>query len=118
MNRDAILQAAKSELQKHYMDTFVDEPPIVAQGGKGVVVTGCPPCRKRLQTHNQFMSHLTDDVLPKIVWECWTRKPKKLTEKLSQLCLGLGESTMLSDVVINYGKFLTDHHICVYQWLQ
>jgi hypothetical protein len=37
-----ILSAAKDELMKHSLDTFVDEPPSVAKGGRGVVVTGCP----------------------------------------------------------------------------
>ena len=62
-----ILSAAKAELMKHSLDTFVDEPPSVAEGGRGVVVTGCPNCRKRFQTVNQLMYHLADDVLPKIL---------------------------------------------------
>jgi len=36
----------------------------VAQGGKSVVVPGCPACRKRLFTMANFMDHLADDVLP------------------------------------------------------
>jgi len=55
------------ELQRHYMDTFVDQVPSIAQGGNGVVVPGCPACKKRLNTHNQFMRHLVDDVLPGII---------------------------------------------------
>jgi len=62
-----ILSAAKTELMKHSLDTFVDAPPSVAKGGRGVVVTGCPACRKRFQTVNQLMYHLADDVLPKIL---------------------------------------------------
>jgi len=26
---------------------FVDEPPSIAQGGRGVVVPGCPTCKKK-----------------------------------------------------------------------
>jgi hypothetical protein len=62
-----ILRAAKAELMKHGLDTFVDAPPSVAEGGSGVVVTGCPGCRKRFQTSNQLMQHLADDALPKIL---------------------------------------------------
>jgi len=62
-----ILGAAKAELMKHSLDTFVDEPPSVAEGGRGVVVTGCPNCRKIFGTVNQLMCHLADDVLPKIL---------------------------------------------------
>jgi hypothetical protein len=65
--REKILQAAKSELMKHSLDTFVDGGVSVALGGSGVVVTGCPTCRKRFQTVNQLMYHLADDVLPTIL---------------------------------------------------
>ena len=62
-----ILSAAKAELMKHSLSTFVDQPPSVAEGGSGVVVTGCPNCRKRFGTVNQLMHHLADDVVPKIL---------------------------------------------------
>ena len=70
MNKETkikILKNAKDELMRHSLDTFVDNPPSVAQGGSGVVVTGCPACRKRFQTINQLMYHLGDDVLPTIL---------------------------------------------------
>jgi hypothetical protein len=41
--------------------------PRMAQGGTGVVVPGCPACRKRIQTVAQFLDHLTDDVLPSLL---------------------------------------------------
>ena len=37
-----ILQAAKTEIMRHRWDTFVDDPPSIAQGGGGVIVSGCP----------------------------------------------------------------------------
>jgi len=43
---------------------FVPEPPSIAQGGRGVVVPGCPACMKRINTMSQFLDHLADDVLP------------------------------------------------------
>jgi hypothetical protein len=46
---------------------FVDEPPSVAQGGKGVVVSGCPACRKRINTMTQFLDHLTQDAMPALI---------------------------------------------------
>ena len=39
----------------------------MADGGPGVVVPGCPACRKRLQTMANFMDHLADDVLPALL---------------------------------------------------
>jgi hypothetical protein len=62
-----IVQSAKSELMRHTWDTFVDEPPSVAQGGNGVVIPGCPACRKRINTNDQYLRHLSDDVLPVIL---------------------------------------------------
>jgi hypothetical protein len=62
-----IMAAAKAELMRHGLDTFVSEGVSVALGGSGVVVTGCPGCRKRFHTANQLMYHLADDVLPVIL---------------------------------------------------
>jgi hypothetical protein len=67
VERSRVLQSAREEMQKHTFDTFVDNPPSIAQGGRGVVVPGCPGCRKRLQSLNQFMDHLEMDVMPMIV---------------------------------------------------
>jgi hypothetical protein len=53
----------------------VDDPPSVAQGGRGVVVVGCVACRVRLHTFNQFMRHVTREVLPQAVQEA-VRKEK------------------------------------------
>jgi len=57
---------ARKEITKHTLDTFVDDPPSIAKGGRGVVVTGCPGCRKQFQSIDQFVNHLVDDVLPVI----------------------------------------------------
>jgi hypothetical protein len=70
MNRatkEKILAATKSELLKHSLGTFVDDPPSIAEGGKGVVVSGCPACSKAFGTVNQLMHRLADDVLPVIL---------------------------------------------------
>ena len=50
------------EFAKHRWDTFVDEPPSMAQGGRGVVVPGCVNCKARLQTVGQFVDHLSGKV--------------------------------------------------------
>ena len=62
-----IFQSAKTELIRHTWDTFVDEPPSVAAGGIGVVIPGCPACHKRINTNDQYLRHLADDVLPVIL---------------------------------------------------
>jgi hypothetical protein len=67
VQKSKLLAALKSEIQRHDFSHFVDDPPSVAQGGKGVVVTGCPNCRKRFGTVPQFIDHLTDDVLPGVL---------------------------------------------------
>jgi hypothetical protein len=61
-----LLVLAQHELRKHDFDCFVDEPPSVAEGGKGIVVPGCPFCRKQFYTMAQFIEHLSFDVLPLI----------------------------------------------------
>lgn len=67
MNKAKILLAAKTELMRHHLDTYVENPPSLAQGGKGVVVPGCTACRKRINTNQQFLRYLADDVLPVIL---------------------------------------------------
>ena len=56
-----IAEAVRAEFQKYRFDTFVDEPPSVAQGGKGVVVPGCAVCK--VQTVERFLSHICEKVL-------------------------------------------------------
>jgi hypothetical protein len=67
VQKSALLLALQKEIQRHDLSTFVDEPPSVAQGGRGVVVPGCPACKKRFGTIGQFIDHLTNDVLPVIL---------------------------------------------------
>ena len=64
MLKSQLLAALKAKIQRHDFSHFVENPPSVVQGGKGVVVPGCPACRKRLNTMPQFLDHLCDDVLP------------------------------------------------------
>ena len=63
----SILKAAQRELSRHSWEHFVDNPPSIAQGGKGVVVPGCPACNKTINTTNGFIEHLANDVLPGIL---------------------------------------------------
>jgi hypothetical protein len=62
-----LLRELQKEIQRHDLSTFIDEPPSMAQGGRGVVVTGCPLCKKRFGTVGQYTDHLTNDVLPAIL---------------------------------------------------
>ena len=48
----SILKTAQRELHRHSFETFVDNPPSLAHGGKGVVKSGCPACKKPLYTMN------------------------------------------------------------------
>ena len=67
MLKSELLAALQQEIRRQDFSTFVDEPPSVAQGGNGVVVPGCSKCRKRLNTHNQFLDPLANDVLPPLL---------------------------------------------------
>lgn len=64
MKRLELLRALQTEIRRHDFNTFLTEQPSMADGGTGVVVPGCPACRKRLFTMANFMDHLADDVLP------------------------------------------------------
>jgi hypothetical protein len=72
VKKSALLRALQQEIRRHDFNYFIHEPPSIAQGGKGVVVPGCPACMKRINTMSQFLDHLADDVMP------------GLTEKLSE----------------------------------
>jgi hypothetical protein len=67
MDAGALISAIQSELRRHSWDTFVDQPPSIGRGGRGVVVVGCPACRKKLYTVSQFIEHLARDVIPKAI---------------------------------------------------
>ena len=67
MQKSVLLRELQKEIRRHDLSTFVDEPPSVAHGGKGVTVPGCPCCRKRFGTIAQFLDHLTNDVLPETI---------------------------------------------------
>ena len=65
--KSILLAAIQKEIHRHDFSYFVDEPPSVAQGGRGVVVAGCPACRKRINTISQFLDHLTNDAMPELI---------------------------------------------------
>jgi hypothetical protein len=67
MLKSALLDAIQREIYRHGFDTFVDEPPTTARGGNGVVVAGCPACKKRLQSMNEFLRLLAEDAMPSLL---------------------------------------------------
>ena len=60
MLKSELLVAIQREIQSHDFSHFIDEPPSIAEGGKGVVVPGCPRCRVRFHTTSQFLDHLAN----------------------------------------------------------
>ena len=69
MDVETLIRAVQTELHRHSFDTFSTERLTIAQGGKGVVVSGCPACKKQFQSLNQFVTHLSEDVLPVTIRE-------------------------------------------------
>lgn len=67
MKKTDLLAALQTEIRRHDFSTFLTEQPSMANGGPGVVVPGCPACRKRINTMAQFLDHLADDVLPALM---------------------------------------------------
>jgi hypothetical protein len=64
MRKSALLAAIQQEIQRHDFSYFVENAPSIAEGGKGVVVSGCPSCRKRINSMRQFLDHLCNDAMP------------------------------------------------------
>jgi len=67
VKKSELLRALQQEIRRHDFNYFVDQPPSVAQGGKGVVVPGCPACRKRINTMGKFLDHLAEDAMPALI---------------------------------------------------
>lgn len=67
MTKQELLRLLQIEIRRHSFDTFVDDPPSIAQGGRGVVVPGCAACKKRFETSSHFIDHITKDVLPPLL---------------------------------------------------
>jgi hypothetical protein len=57
MKKSELLRALQTEIQRHDLSTFMNEQ-------HKVVEPGCPACQKRFQTVEQFIMHITHDVLP------------------------------------------------------
>jgi len=55
VQKSVLLRLVQQEILRHDFSYFVDEPPSMVHGGKGVVVPGCPACKKRINTMNQFL---------------------------------------------------------------
>jgi hypothetical protein len=67
MQKSALLDAIQRESYRHDFGTYVDDPPTIAQGGRGIVVAGCPAGKKRLQSMNEFLRHLAEDAMPPLL---------------------------------------------------
>lgn len=68
MQKSILLAAIQNEIQRPDFSYFVDEPLSVAQGGRGGVVAGCTACKKRINTMQQFLDHLTTGIAPPGIW--------------------------------------------------
>jgi hypothetical protein len=64
MLKSELLAAIQREIHSHDFSHFIDEPPSLAEGGKGIVVPGCPRCRVRINSMSQFLDHLANDAMP------------------------------------------------------
>jgi len=67
VKKSELLKALQQEIRRHDFNYFVQEPPSIAQGGRGVVVPGCSACRKRINTMGKFLDHLAEDAMPALI---------------------------------------------------
>jgi hypothetical protein len=66
VQKSALLAAVQKEIQRQDLSYFVDEPPSVVCHA-GVVIAGCPACRKGINAISQFLDHLTNDAMPDLI---------------------------------------------------
>lgn len=60
--KERTVTAVVREFRSHRFDTFVENPPSIAQDGRSVVVPGCVQCKTRIHTTGQFVEHLLEHV--------------------------------------------------------
>jgi Fe-S oxidoreductase len=58
MLKSQLLAAIQKEIYRHDFSHFEE---------KGVVVAGCPTCRRRIQSMNEFLDHLAKDAMPRLL---------------------------------------------------
>jgi hypothetical protein len=66
----------------------------MAQGGRGVIVPGCPACKKLLQTIPHFLDHLTEDILPKVIVTSRLRTIHEVGAKVDSRVPATGTNTL------------------------
>lgn len=62
-----LLSLIQEEILKHDLSAFVEDKRSVGRTGTGLVVTGCPACKKRLNTAREFRDHVANDVIPALL---------------------------------------------------
>jgi hypothetical protein len=67
VQKSVLLAAIQREIHRHDYSYFVDDPPSIAHRGRGVIVSGCPTCKKRINTMAQFLDHLRNDVISELL---------------------------------------------------
>lgn len=66
--KNPLLLAAQRELEQHSWGHFIEgDTRTVGEGGKGTIAVGCEHCKIRLNTVPQYLQHLAEDVLPRIL---------------------------------------------------
>jgi len=83
MQKSVLLRVLQQEIRRHDFNYFVVQPPSIAQGGKGVVVPGCPACQKRINTMSKFLDHLAEDAMPTLI-EKLSRRENRMSSSLHE----------------------------------
>jgi len=69
MLKSKLLKAIQDEIQHHDFSTFVQD---------GIVRSGCPGCKKPLNSIGQFVDHLCNDAMPKLIERLSAVQPNRL----------------------------------------
>ena len=99
MLSETVIAIIRAEMGRHKFDTYVEDPPSIAEGGRGVVVPGCSFCKMRLSTVGQFVDHLTKSVVLAINEA--VREPAETAE--SALCHRISRGNDLSSLPASRG---------------
>jgi hypothetical protein len=70
------LQYADLLAKRRSLSPSATQPSQGTQGGRGVVVPGCPTSKKRINTMNQFLHHLAEDAMPALIEKLSEAKPE------------------------------------------
>jgi hypothetical protein len=94
MLKSQLLAAIQKEIYRHDFSHFEE---------KGVVVSGCPTCKRRIQSMNDFLDHLARDAMPPLLERLSSEQSGVRVGRLADLHFGSGSlsSALLASAALD-----------------